>query len=70
MAFVAIILSSGYNFKVYLHHTIYLHLLKEVQYLHENSYKLQTNTISYKHLLDEIPDDKLFKICTTMPKWN
>ena len=50
MAFVAIVLLSGYNFTVYLHRTIYLHLLKEVQYLHENSYKLQTNTISYKHL--------------------
>ena len=28
--FVALILSSGYNFTVYLHNTIYLHLLKEV----------------------------------------
>ena len=28
MAFVAIILSSGYNFAVYLHLAIYLHLLK------------------------------------------
>ena len=44
-------------------------LLKEaIQYLHENSYKLKTNTISYN--IDEIPDEKLFKICTAMPKWH
>ena len=31
---------------------------------------LTSNTISYKYLKDEIPDEKLFKISTAMLKWN